>query len=138
MAIFSKSNNSYTGTQTDKNTTIITEGTSINGEINISCNLYIDGNFEGTINSSKEVNIGKSGNVKGDIIAERLVVQGFVEGSVNVTKVEIKAAGRVSGTIESEEFVIEARGSFDGSSVLKKSKPESKVTQKQSEKQIKK
>jgi cytoskeletal protein CcmA (bactofilin family) len=87
--------------------------------MNLTCNLYVDGEFEGKINSKKEVNIGKHGHVKGDVITHRLVVQGYVEGSVNAQKVEIKAAGRVNGTIESAELVIEAKGIFEGSSVVK-------------------
>ena len=85
----------------------------------LSCNLYIDGEFEGIINSQKEVNIGKNGRIKGDIFTTRLVVQGSIEGNVNSARVEIKAGGRISGTLESSELVIEAKGIFEGNSVLK-------------------
>lgn len=87
--------------------------------MNLACNLYVDGAFEGQIKSSKEVNIGKNGKVKGDVSTNRLVVQGYIEGSVNATRVEIKAAGRVNGTIESTELVIEAKGIFEGNSIVK-------------------
>jgi len=85
----------------------------------LSCNLYVDGEFEGVINSQKEVNIGKNGYIKGDVFTTRLVVQGRIEGNVNSTRVEIKAGGRISGTLESSELVIEAKGIFEGNSVLK-------------------
>jgi len=85
----------------------------------LECNLYVDGEFEGIINSTKEVNIGKSGHIKGDISTTRLVVQGYVEGSINAARVEIKSQGRVSGSIESGELVIEAKGIFEGSSIVK-------------------
>lgn len=91
--------------------------------MNLACNLYVDGEFEGTINSSKEVNIGKNGHIKGDVVTTRLVVQGYIEGSINAKKVEIKAAGRVNGVIESAELVIEAKGIFEGSSVVKDVQP---------------
>ena len=87
--------------------------------MNLSCNLYVDGGFEGVINSSKEVNVGKNGHIKGDVTTSRLVVQGHIEGSVNATKVEIKAAGKVAGTIESEELIIESKGIFEGNSIVK-------------------
>jgi len=87
--------------------------------MNLTCNLYVDGEFEGVINSKKEVNIGKQGHIKGDVITQRLVVQGYVEGSVNAQRVEIKAGGRVNGNIESSELVIEAKGIFEGSSIVK-------------------
>ena len=119
MAIFNNSNSTHQNTKTETNTTIITAGTKIKGEMNLSCNLYVDGEFEGIIHSSKEVNIGKHGHVKGDISTLRLVVQGNIEGSVNAVKVEIKAAGKVVGTIESEELIIESKGVFEGNSIVK-------------------
>ena len=91
--------------------------------MNLSCNLYVDGEFEGTIHSNSEVNIGKHGHIKGDLSTKRLVVQGYVEGTVNADKVEIKSDGRVSGTIEAAELIIESKGIFEGNSVVKDIKP---------------
>ena len=119
MAIFNNSDSAHQSTKTDTNTTIITTGSTIKGEMNLACNLYVDGVFEGKIQSNKEVNIGKNGHIKGDVATKRLVVQGYIEGSVNATRVEIKANGRVNGTIESSELVIEAKGIFEGNSVVK-------------------
>ena len=87
--------------------------------MNLTCNLYVDGEFEGVIYSQKEVNIGKHGHIKGEVSTKRLVVQGYIEGSINAARVEIKANGRVNGTIESSELVIEAKGVFEGNSVVK-------------------
>ena len=119
MAIFNNGDSPHQSTKPDTNTTIITAGSTIKGEMNLSCNLYVDGEFEGVIHSKKEVNIGKNGHIKGDVTTKRLVVQGYIEGSVNAGRVEIKAAGRVNGTIESSELIIEAKGIFEGNSVVK-------------------
>ena len=119
MALFNKSDSTPKSHTPDSSTTIITVGSSIKGELDLTCNLYVDGQFEGTINSKNEVNIGKHGHIKGDIHAQRLVVQGLVEGSVNAEKVEIKPEGRVSGTIEATELIIEPKGIFEGNSVIK-------------------
>ncbi len=89
--------------------------------MNLVCNLYVDGAFEGVINSQNEVYIGKNGHVNGDIIAEKLIIQGFVDGTVNTRRVEIKEGGRVKGTIESSELIIEAKGLFEGNSIVKNS-----------------
>ena len=86
----------------------------------LACNLYVDGDFEGTIHSQKEVNVGKNGHVKGEITTQRLVIQGFVEGSVSAQRVEIKAQGKMHGSIESAELVIEAKGIFEGNSLVRK------------------
>ena len=118
MAIFNNSDSQPESDKTDSNTTIITTGAKINGEIELSCNLYIDGELEGSIISKKEVNIGKNGHVKGNITTQRLVVQGHVEGTIKAHIVEIKAAGHVSGEISSAELVIESKGIFEGSSIV--------------------
>ena len=121
MAIFNNDDSTDKSVKPDSNTTIITTGSTIKGEMTLSCNLYVDGIFEGTINSKKDVNIGKNGQVKGEIITQRLVVQGFIDGNINAQRVEIKAAGKVNGTIESSELVIEAKGVFEGNSIVKNS-----------------
>jgi len=97
----------------------------------LTCNLYVDGEFEGIINSQKEVNIGKNGHIKGDVFTTRLVVQGVIDGNVNSARVEIKAGGRISGTLESSELIIEAKGIFEGNSVLKDSKQKTVSDKKQ-------
>jgi cytoskeletal protein CcmA (bactofilin family) len=121
MAIFNNSDIPNEGNQTDSNTTIITAGAKIKGELELSCNLYIDGELEGSINSSKEINVGKNGHVKGNIITNRLIVQGNVEGSIAADRVDIKAAGHVNGEITSVELVIESKGVFEGTSIVKNS-----------------
>ncbi|MBU0631170.1 polymer-forming cytoskeletal protein [bacterium] len=123
MAIFNnsdikpESNNNNNGT--DASTTIITVGAFIKGEVNLECDLYVDGEFEGVINSKKNVNIGKNGHVKGNIIAKYLIIQGKVDGTVDADKVHIKAGGHVVGTITSSELIIEAKGIFEGDSKIK-------------------
>jgi len=117
MAIFNNGDN--TPTPNNNNTTIITEGSFIKGEMKLDCNLYIDGEFEGTILSKKLITIGKSGKVRGEIQTNHLVVQGSVEGSVEAERLEIMAAGKVLGSIISSELVIEAQGHFEGESKIK-------------------
>jgi cytoskeletal protein CcmA (bactofilin family) len=130
MAIFNNSDIANTGSKPDANTTIITLGAKLKGEIDIECNLYIDGELEGSINSSKEINIGKNGHVKGTIKTERLVVQGLVEGSVDATRVEIKAGGHVNGEITSTDLIIESKGIFEGNSIVKDKKTASELPKK--------
>jgi cytoskeletal protein CcmA (bactofilin family) len=121
MAIFNNGDVANKSGSTDTNTTIITAGAKIKGEIELSCNLFIDGELEGSITSSKEVTIGKNGKVKGNIITDRVVVQGYVEGEIEADRVDIKAAGHVSGEITSIELVIESKGIFEGTSKVKNS-----------------
>ncbi|MEA1982581.1 MAG: polymer-forming cytoskeletal protein [Campylobacterota bacterium] len=123
MAIFNNGNDTPESAKANSNTTIITAGAKLKGELELSCNLYIDGELDGMIKSSKEVNIGKNGHIKGTVTTERLVVQGYVEGSIDAKIVEIKAHGHVSGEISSSELVIESKGVFEGNSIVKEANP---------------
>jgi len=121
MAIFNNSDSTPETTKNDSNTTIITAGAKIKGEIELSCNLYIDGELDGIIKSSKEVNVGKNGFVKGNITADKLIVQGKVEGSIDASSVDIKAGAHVNGEILSDDLVIESKAIFEGNSIMKQS-----------------
>lgn len=116
MAIF---NNSANTSNTDSKTTIITGGSHIKGEMELSCNLYIDGVFEGKIHSSSSITIGKHGKVNGEVIAKKCIVQGLIEGHIDSDRIEILANGMVKGSILSKELIIEAQGGFEGESKIK-------------------
>lgn len=125
MAIFNSSDNAPA--QNNNNTTIITEGSFIKGEMKLDCNLYINGEFEGSIHSTKLITIGKSGKVRGEIKTDHLVVQGQVEGSVEAERLEIMSAGKVLGSIVTGELVIEAKGHFEGESKIKNKELQTKA-----------
>jgi cytoskeletal protein CcmA (bactofilin family) len=94
--------------------------------------LYIDGELEGSIHSTKETNVGKNGCIKGTITTERLIVQGFVEGSVDAQRVDIKSGGHVSGEISANDLVIESKGIFEGNSIVKDAKKDTLAIEKPS------
>ena len=116
MAIFDKSNQ----LDESRKTTIISSGFSLKGDITTDCILHIDGNFEGTLNSSSFVSVEPNGIIKGDIIASKLTVSGLVEGSINADRVELLNNGSIKGKIISKELIIEATGTFEGESIVKK------------------
>ena len=95
--------------------------------MSVECNLFIDGEFEGTIHSQKEVTVGKNGLIRGEIFANLVIVQGTIGGSVSAKTVVVKPLGKVVGTVESEEFVIEPKGMFEGNSIVKKETQEAEA-----------
>ena len=116
MAVFNSGNQS---SKEHNNTTIITEGSFIKGEMELTCSLYIDGNFEGTIHSSSAVTVGRNGKIDGDVFAKKLIIQGSIAGSANADRVEIHAEGKMTGSVTSSELVIEAQAVFEGESHFK-------------------
>lgn len=129
MAIFNYGNNEgYRDEASNSSTTIITKGASLKGEMNLECDLYVDGHFEGSIDSSKSITIGKNGKVEGEIRARHLIVQGVAEGSLEADRIEIKESGRISGMVASNELIIEPKAIFEGESRIKDIKESEKTT----------
>ena len=116
MAVFSKGSSKF-----NSETTIISEGAYIKGELACSSVLYIEGRIDGIIKSSNTVVIGKNGKVTGIITASKVVVNGVFEGNVDSGSVEILSGGFVLGDICSCSLSIEVGGRFDGKSSLKAS-----------------
>ncbi|MFP4332711.1 MAG: polymer-forming cytoskeletal protein [Campylobacterales bacterium] len=100
-------------------TTTIAAGTKITGEIDIGCNLHIDGEFEGSVKSKSFITIGKDGIIEGDIEADKLIVSGKFYGTCECEIVEILPNGCIEGKIISKELVIERKGLFVGESNVK-------------------
>ena len=116
MAVFNKSN---TETKTNNSTTIISQGTKIVGEFNLSAKLHIEGEIEGKVTSNNLVSIGKTGVVSGELKAEKLLINGKFSGKVQADVVEITKGGELTGDIVIKDLIIEQGGRFEGTSTLK-------------------
>ena len=118
MAIFANNDKSINGNS--GNTSIISQGTRIKGDVYSECNLHIDGDLEGDIIAKTNVVIGKSGNVNGSIDADHLVISGKLMGNCTCNIVELLPQGRIDGSIVAKELIIEKGGEFIGQSVVHK------------------
>lgn len=114
MAIFNKNNN-----DTKSETTLISSGANIKGELKFDSMLHIDGRVEGVVVSSSSVVIGKNGFLSGKLKSARFVVNGRFEGEVEAEIVEILTGGILIGDIVSKELSIEAGAKFSGNSRLR-------------------
>lgn len=116
MAVFSKGSSKF-----NSETTIISEGAYVKGELACSSVLYIEGHIDGMIKSNNTVVIGKNGKVTGIVSAAKVVVNGVFEGNLEADLVEILGGGFVLGDICSGGLSIEVGGRFDGKNSLKAS-----------------
>ncbi|MCE3038451.1 bactofilin family protein [Helicobacter anatolicus] len=118
MAIFTSTDQQSNAPIKGGAATIIAQGTKIKGDMHIDCHLHIDGDFEGNIYSKNTVMIGKTGNVLGNIFAQKLIVNGKFNGVTESSVVEILPTGRIEGRVITPEFVIERKGVFVGESKI--------------------
>lgn len=84
--------------------TLIGPGTSIRGPIAFSGGLRVDGEVDGDVvalpGSPSVVAIGPEGRLRGEIRASRILVNGFVAGSIVATdRLELLSGARVSGEL---------------------------------------
>jgi cytoskeletal protein CcmA (bactofilin family) len=116
MAIFTKDDGR---TVSSSETTLIAVGANIKGEFVLESRLHVDGELEGNISSSSVIVIGKKGRIKGDLKADKLVINGEFEGSADCSYVEVLAGGRFIGNVLSKELMIESKAYFQGQSNIR-------------------
>lgn len=89
----------------------------INGTISGDENLVVEGRVEGSIDlAGHRVDVGPSGQVKADIQAKEVKIEGEVRGDVTGSeKVIIARTGRVQGNIKAPRMTLEDGAKFKGS-----------------------
>ncbi|MFA9557000.1 polymer-forming cytoskeletal protein [Evansella sp. AB-rgal1] len=100
--------------------TLIGEGTSVEGSLNIESSIRIDGKVYGDIKSAGDVTIGKEGYVEKSIIARNLYIAGTMKGNAKVeNKIHIFESGTLNGSAEMKSIVIDENAHFYGRSLMK-------------------
>ncbi len=105
-----------------RNTATIGKSVKVVGQIITKEDLYVDGDVEGTIESSdNKVTIGPNGRVQAGIRAREVVILGQVQGNVEAAdKVDIRKDARLVGDIISARISIEDGALFKGSIDIRK------------------
>jgi cytoskeletal protein CcmA (bactofilin family) len=94
--------------------TAISAKTEMKGSINTPDELHIHGKIEGDVRAAKIV-IGATGAVKGDVMAESVIVHGVVEGRVHGQHVRLWAGASVRGEVTHGSLGIDTAALFEGS-----------------------
>jgi len=92
---------------------IISADMVINGTLNSTGDIQIDGRVEGDVRSVGLV-IGDKAEVHGEIYAEDVTVRGKVNGRIRARKVLLAATSHVEGDILHEAFAVESGAFFEG------------------------
>jgi cytoskeletal protein CcmA (bactofilin family) len=92
---------------------IISADMVINGTLNSTGDIQIDGRVEGDVRSVGLV-IGEKAEIHGEIYAEDVTVRGKVVGRIRARKVMLAATSHVEGDILHEAFAVESGAFFEG------------------------
>ena len=88
----------------------------IKGELSGSEDLYVDGRVEGNIElRDNNLIVGPNGDVKANVSAKGVVIQGKVEGTVKATdRVELRKSAVMSGDVITQRIAVEEGAMFRG------------------------
>ncbi len=92
---------------------ILSFGLRITGNLVTDGELQVDSFVEGDIAATK-ITVGERACVKGEIVAEVVIVEGEISGSVRARQVELAHTAKVHGDICHETLAIEAGAHVDG------------------------
>jgi cytoskeletal protein CcmA (bactofilin family) len=84
------------------------------GNVRSSGDIQVEGNVEGDVRASMLI-VGESATVKGEVMAEEVVVHGRVVGRLRGLKVRLSSSARCEGDIVHKTIAIESGAHFEGS-----------------------
>jgi cytoskeletal protein CcmA (bactofilin family) len=91
----------------------------IKGEMTVEGTLRLDGTIEGGLNADCVI-ISEKAVVKGDIVAQKIVIAGTVEGNLRAKElVEIQSKGKVLGGVFTSKLSVIEGGELNGKIEMK-------------------
>ena len=104
----------------DNNTTpqsVISSEVEITGTIKSSGSIRVDGKLEGELHCTGDAIIGKSAQIKGNMVVSSATIEGAVQGNVTAKdRIEMKSSARVTGDIRAKRLSVEDGVTFIGRS----------------------
>jgi len=98
---------------------LLSRGVSIKGLVKFLNELRIDGEVEGTIDSTGTLTLGEHALIRGEIRTRAVKLRGTVEGNVFVTeRCELQAGSTLHGDIEAPRLMVDENATFVGSAKI--------------------
>ena len=93
---------------------VLSSDLTIVGNVKSSGDIQVEGTVEGDVRAQMLI-VGESATVKGEVVAEEVVVHGRVVGRLRGLKVRLTASARCEGDIVHKTIAIESGAHFEGS-----------------------
>ncbi|MCG8601960.1 MAG: polymer-forming cytoskeletal protein [Verrucomicrobiales bacterium] len=94
----------------------------IEGDLNCSTDLIFDGAITGNINSKGSLTIGQNASVKGDLKAEKAIIEGKVAGNGDFNSCRLSPTSVISGSVSTVSLQMEEGASLEGQCKVGKAK----------------
>jgi cytoskeletal protein CcmA (bactofilin family) len=94
---------------------LIGKGTEIQGDINSTGDVRIDGILMGNISIKGRLVVGANGRIEGNVICQNADVEGEIKGVMNVGEIlALKKTAKILGDITTSKIAIEPGAIFTG------------------------
>ncbi len=93
---------------------VLSSDLTVTGNITTQGDVQIEGTVDGDIRAH-QLTVGDSATIRGEIVADEIIVNGRVVGRVRGLKVRLSATARVEGDIVHKTIAIESGAHFEGS-----------------------
>lgn len=85
----------------------------IMGDVSSNGDVEVEGRIEGNV-TCRKLKIGTSGIIRGDILADEVVVSGTIDGGIKAKMVNLTRSASVTGDVEFGSLGIEQGAFFEG------------------------
>lgn len=100
-------------------TTIIGSSSHFDGKLDSIGIIRVDGVFSGELNIEGSVIVGESGNIKGNVKANKVTIAGKIEGNIYCDgNLELTSNGKLYGDIQVKAISIEDGAVFQGKCMM--------------------
>jgi cytoskeletal protein CcmA (bactofilin family) len=93
---------------------VLSSDLHVTGNMKTTGDIQVEGTVEGDIRAHL-LTVGESATIKGEVIADDVVINGRIVGRVRGLKVRLTATARVEGDIIHKTIAIESGAHFEGS-----------------------
>jgi cytoskeletal protein CcmA (bactofilin family) len=98
---------------------LLSGGVSIKGSVKFRNSLLIDGEVEGSINSTGTLTIGEHARIRGEVRAKSVNVRGTIDGNIFASeRCALEAGCTLRGDIEAPRLVVDENATFLGSAKI--------------------
>ncbi len=92
---------------------ILSDDLEITGTVIAEGEIQLDGKVEGDLRAGS-LTVGEKASVKGEVLADSVIIRGHVVGTVRGRKVTLASTARIEGDITHSELSVESGAFFEG------------------------
>lgn len=96
-------------------TSVICNGTVIEGKVQSKANIRLDGKIMGTVDCDAKIVMGETGQIEGEIASDSIALSGVFEGDIRIKgTLHLYKTAKVIGNVIASNLVVESGATLQG------------------------